>query len=130
METEKELKMKTKAVYDLSNMINTKRLMIDRLDEEMGILKEEVRGLLKELNVKYMKNEIYEIKISYPEPVDKLLLIADYPDIAKRVIETSTETKEVNKLSKKNKELLKTEYPDVFQNVVGIATPRLTIKRL
>lgn len=117
-------KIKRQAIFDLSAMIEGKTIKIKKLTEEANVLKEEVRGLMKEADINRAMNNTYDIKVSYPQVFDVGLFIMNYPEKAKSFV--TVQTKKYNDYNKAD---IKKNCPEAYAICCDEQTPRLTIKR-
>ena len=129
---EKELKKKKQAILDLSEQISIMRYDIEKQTEKMDILKEEVRGILQELDINFIKNDKYTVSISYPSSVDPGILKINYPKLYDRFIkvETIIKTSKTEKVIKGTKEILRSEYKNAAIDAIAEGTPRLRITNI
>lgn len=131
-EEDKKKKLLDQTIFDMSGMVDDYKLEIKETTEAMNALKEEIRGLMVVNMLKYLKNEVIEVKMSIPHSFDIGMLKYAHPDIASKFVKEVTTTKTITKdeISKEDKNILKEKYPEIWIEVNPEGTPRLTIKRL
>ena len=81
--------------------------------------------MLKQLEIKYLKNQYTEIKINYPKSFDVGLLGEEFPELYKKY--TSVE-RVITENVVVNKKDLKRFFPDEYSKCEIELTPRLTIQ--
>lgn len=129
MITEKKIPI-DQVILDMSKLIDVRREKIKDLTEQMNALKEEVRGLMIENEMKYAANELIEVKMSIPHSLDLGMLKYAHPELAAKFIKEKVVTKVSDEISKADRKLLQEKYPKVWKEINPEGTPRLTIKRL
>lgn len=99
---------------------------IKELQDTEGRFKEELRGLMKEYEIKHLKNEVVDVEIRYPTPeVNPGLLRINFSEIAKEFVEEKVTVF----ISAENRKKLKEQFPDAYNECVcEQSTPRLYIK--
>lgn len=127
---EKELKLKKQAILDLSEQIAILRLQAERTKEKMDNLKEEVRGILQDTGITFIKNDKWKVSISYPATVDPGMLKMKYKPLYQRFVTKERVSNTVEKVAKNCKDILKAEYPDAYIDAVAQGTPRLRITNI
>lgn len=80
---------------------------------------------MKDLDVKYLKNESMEISIS-PKSFDSANLDVEYPELYKKYTTIEIITTEKVVVNKKDLERF---YPEEYEDCLIELTPRLSIKR-
>lgn len=123
MKTKKE---QEESVIYFAKKCRELKVKIKELQDTEGRFKEELRGIMKEYEIKHLKNEVVEVEIRYPTPeVNPGLLRINFPKIAKAFVEEKITVF----ISAKNRKELKEQFPDAYNECVCEApTPRLYIK--
>lgn len=124
----KELDRK-QVIFDLSENLLKLKFEKAELEKQENILKEEIRGIMIELDTKYLKNENIEIKLARPYSFDIGMLKYSYPEIASQFVKTEVITKEKDYIEKSDMKHLKEYFKEAYLECNTELTPRLTIKR-
>ena len=119
---------KIKAIFDLSAEIKSIDFTMRDLKKKSDVLKEEVRGIMAELDKKKVSNEEWTVSISYTEKIDPGYVRMKYPELAERFIKEEPYKGIRDIVDKKG---FKAAYPKHYKaSLVEGITPRLTIKHL
>ena len=122
---EKEQRAKEESILEFASKVKELGVEIQELTEKQNVLKEEIRGLFKEIEVRELKNKYVDVKIVYPKTFDSGLLGVEYPELYERY--TSIE-RVINEKVVVNKKDLKRFYPEAYEKCEIELTPRLTIQ--
>ena len=123
---EEQIQQKINDVLNLALLIEEKKDLVKEQTEQLNKLKEEVRGVMKELGEKKLEDELVEVEMRISNSFDIGQLGVSYPELYKQYTSIETVTTEKVILNKKD---LKKFYPDEYHNCEVENTPRLYIKR-
>jgi len=93
----------------------------DGASENLKILKEDLRIFMIDSGIE--KHAGVEIRRTFSFSIP--LLQSKFPDMAKRYVEIITTTSTTEKLSAKNKKLIKEEHPEVYREIIAENTPQV-----
>lgn len=120
-----EREAKIDSVFYFAGRVKKLKEELSDLTKTLNNHKEELRGIMIELDEKELKNEEHEIKLARPYSFDVGQLGVDYPELYKKY--TSIE-KVISEKVVCNKKDLKKFYPQEYHKCEVELTPRLTIK--
>lgn len=116
-------------IIELCVRIEAFKATIKEQTDDMNNLKEEVRGLMIENDLKPISNELFKkIMVSIPKSFDIVRLKMYHKDLAKEFIKEEIKTTTIDVITKEAKAYIKKNYPKVWEDINAEGTPHLTIK--
>lgn len=121
-----------KLAMDLTNLgllLKDKMKLVKRESDQVNKLKEEIRGLMIENDVKFFEDKEHDLtlKCSQSFSWDFGTFRMDYPELTKRYFTEETITTTVVK-DVYDKKKIKAEHPKEYKTCEVENTPRLTVK--
>ena len=115
------------SLINLGQLLKDKVKLSAQLNEQIGDIKDAIREILQENDIKHFedKNADIDIKITYPMSFDFGLFKMDYPELTKRYFTTETITTIRDVYDKKQ---IKKDCPEEYSLCEVELTPRLTVK--
>ena len=114
-------------LLNLGSLLKAKMAFVEHEQEQITGLKEEIREILKDNDIKKFDDEKHNlhIKVTYGFAFDYGLFKMNNPELVKRFFTTMTETKTKDVFDKKQ---LNKECPEEYRKCLVELTPRLTIR--
>ena len=124
MESPKETHI---SLINLGQLLKDKVKLTAELNEQISDIKDAIREILQENDIKHFedKEADIDIKITYPTSFDIGFFKMDQPGFSASFITTESITTIKDILDKKR---LSTRYPDEYKKYLIPLTPRLTVK--
>ena len=115
------------SLVNLGQLFKDKVKLTAELNEQISDIKDAIREILQENDIKHFedKEADIDIKVTYPMSFDFGLFKMDYPILTKRYFTTETITTVRDVYDKKQ---IKKECPEEYGKCEVELTPRLTVK--
>lgn len=115
-------------ILNLAMLIDDKKILIKHQTNQLNIIKEEVRELMKDLGEKYLENEMIDVEMRISNSFDAGILGLEYPKFYRQYVTTKKVIIETEEMIIDKKGLEK-DHPEAYKACLVELTPRLYIKR-